>query len=287
MKTALYQDVPSPGPFFQPLYSVHNGDFQVCDPVGQVGVGPGCPDVRPPQDVGLGEVWEPLSVLRAFLVYTVACRVYIERYTHCDSNGQEGKLALSCCGALLPLVSLISLLMEKREDSCDIASSVCSSPLRCQRQGLCLLLPRGGPWSLGYSVAAVEGLAPPGPLAGVMSWPATPVIVPSWALTGHPEDSLAAPWSPLLARRSCSTGRRSGRRAPWVASGLCLGPLALSEDGASGGLLAGSAQVLPAGSARLGSSWPFSLLTEGMVSKIVIERDDLELKAEALVRAVG
>ncbi|XP_040122063.1 interleukin-9 receptor-like [Oryx dammah] len=28
MKTALYQDVPSPGPFFQPLYSVHNGDFQ-------------------------------------------------------------------------------------------------------------------------------------------------------------------------------------------------------------------------------------------------------------------
>ncbi|KAI4559251.1 hypothetical protein MJG53_017777 [Ovis ammon polii x Ovis aries] len=53
MKTALYQDVPSPGPFFQPLYSVHNGDFQVCDPVGQVGVGPGCPDVRPPQDVGL------------------------------------------------------------------------------------------------------------------------------------------------------------------------------------------------------------------------------------------
>lgn len=72
-----------------------------------------------------------------------------------------------------------------------------------------------------------------------------------------------------------------------MASGLCLGPLALSEDGASRGLLAGSAQVLPAGSARLGSSWPFSLLTEGMVSKIVIERDDLELKAEALVRAVG
>nr|XP_006041582.1 interleukin-9 receptor isoform X2 [Bubalus bubalis] len=28
MKTALYKDVPSPGPFFQPLYSVHNGDFQ-------------------------------------------------------------------------------------------------------------------------------------------------------------------------------------------------------------------------------------------------------------------
>ncbi|XP_026973867.1 interleukin-9 receptor-like isoform X2 [Sagmatias obliquidens] len=28
MKTALYQDVPSPGPFFQSLYSVHNGDFQ-------------------------------------------------------------------------------------------------------------------------------------------------------------------------------------------------------------------------------------------------------------------
>ncbi|XP_055264958.1 interleukin-9 receptor isoform X2 [Moschus berezovskii] len=28
MKTALYQDVPSPGPFFRPLYSVHNGDFQ-------------------------------------------------------------------------------------------------------------------------------------------------------------------------------------------------------------------------------------------------------------------
>ena len=47
------------------------------------------------------------------------------------------------------------------------------------------------------------------------------------------------------------------------------------------------AKDIQAGSARLGSSWPFSLLTEGMVSKIVIERDDLELKAEALVRAVG
>ncbi|XP_074202823.1 interleukin-9 receptor [Camelus bactrianus] len=28
MKTALYRDVPSPGPFFQPLYNVHNGNFQ-------------------------------------------------------------------------------------------------------------------------------------------------------------------------------------------------------------------------------------------------------------------
>ena len=33
-------------------------------------------------------------------------------------------------------------------------------------------------------------------------------------------------WSPLLAGRSCSTGRRSGRGAPWVVSGLTvLGPL--------------------------------------------------------------
>ncbi|XP_043771614.1 interleukin-9 receptor-like isoform X5 [Cervus elaphus] len=38
MKTALYQDVPSPGPFFQPLYSVHNGDFQTW--IGACGAGP-------------------------------------------------------------------------------------------------------------------------------------------------------------------------------------------------------------------------------------------------------
>lgn len=30
MKRIIYQNVPSPAPFFLPLYSVYNGDFQVC-----------------------------------------------------------------------------------------------------------------------------------------------------------------------------------------------------------------------------------------------------------------
>ncbi|KAB0382499.1 hypothetical protein FD755_004416 [Muntiacus reevesi] len=49
MKTALYQDVPSPGPFFQPLYSVHNGDFQTW--IGACGAGPqaGWDRVGPPR----------------------------------------------------------------------------------------------------------------------------------------------------------------------------------------------------------------------------------------------
>lgn len=50
------------------LYSVHNGDFQVCDPVHSRG-GARVPRCPASQDVGLGEVWGPLSVLRAFSVY--------------------------------------------------------------------------------------------------------------------------------------------------------------------------------------------------------------------------
>lgn len=70
-----------------------------------------------------------------------------------------------------------------------------------------------------------------------------------------------------------------------VAGATVSGPLLCQRM--SGGLLTGSAQVLPAGPARLGSTWPFSLLTESMVFKVVIKRDDLELKAEPLIRAVG
>lgn len=70
-----------------------------------------------------------------------------------------------------------------------------------------------------------------------------------------------------------------------VAGATVSGPLLCQRM--SECLLTGSARVLPAGPARLGSAWPFSLLTESMVFKVVIKRDDLELKAEPLIRAVG
>lgn len=110
-------------------------------------------------------------------------------------------------------------------------------------------------------------------------------MLPLWALTGHAEDSLVArgsccwPGAPAPQAEGAAGERYGGR---WC---HCLGPLALSED--AWGLLTGSARVLPAGPARLGSAWPFSLLTESMVFKVVIERDNLELKAEPLIRAVG
>lgn len=80
----------------------------------------------------------------------------------------------------------------------------------------------------------MEGLAPPGPLAGVMSWPPTPVMVPSWALTGH-SGQLGGPVVPA-AGRTLLLHRQKERQGSSM-GGLwshCLGPLALSEDGAPG-----------------------------------------------------
>ncbi|XP_042096338.1 interleukin-9 receptor isoform X2 [Ovis aries] len=65
MKTALYQDVPSPGPFFQPLYSVHNGDFQTW--IGARGASPqaGRDHAGPPRGALLeARVREAVALLR-------------------------------------------------------------------------------------------------------------------------------------------------------------------------------------------------------------------------------
>lgn len=169
--------------------------------------------------------------------------------------------------------------MEKREDSCDIASSVCSGPLRCQRWRLRLLMPWSRPRSLGYSGGRCGG---PGP-----SRPA------GWCdeLASHP-------------RHGALVGSHRPLRTAWWPCGPRCWPDALAPqaEGAAGELHGWSLVSLSwapcfvrgwssggprTGSAWLGSSWPFPLLTESMFSKIVIERDDLKLKAEALIRAVG
>ena len=56
MKRSFYREVPSPAPFFQALYSVHCGDFQVrVGPQQEWGRGWGHPRAWPAQDVGFGE----------------------------------------------------------------------------------------------------------------------------------------------------------------------------------------------------------------------------------------
>lgn len=67
---AWYRDVPSPRPFFQPLYSLHNGDFQVRDTWGWCGGRAGGARLSGlPRMWASGEAWGPLSVLGAFSVY--------------------------------------------------------------------------------------------------------------------------------------------------------------------------------------------------------------------------
>ncbi|XP_057606432.1 interleukin-9 receptor [Hippopotamus amphibius kiboko] len=63
MKTALYQDVPSPSPFFQPLYSVHNGDFQTWIGAHRAGPQPSQDSVGPPRGAWEAHVQEAIALL--------------------------------------------------------------------------------------------------------------------------------------------------------------------------------------------------------------------------------
>ncbi|XP_045445279.1 interleukin-9 receptor [Pipistrellus kuhlii] len=71
VKRTLHQDVPSPVPFFQPLYSVHHGNFQVRGGGGEVAQGPGRLRISPWRQIPgcLPAAWSflhlPVSVLAA------------------------------------------------------------------------------------------------------------------------------------------------------------------------------------------------------------------------------
>lgn len=65
VKRTFYQHVPSPVAFFQPLYSVHNGNFKVCALAAAGGAGrAGSAQISACSGCGLwGRAWGPFWVL--------------------------------------------------------------------------------------------------------------------------------------------------------------------------------------------------------------------------------
>lgn len=82
MKSTFYKNVPSPVAFFQPLYSVHNGNFQVRALATAEGRGQsrGCPSIWLQRMWALREGWGEHGGLsqcfELFLVYTVGLNLH-------------------------------------------------------------------------------------------------------------------------------------------------------------------------------------------------------------------
>lgn len=113
MKRTFYQNVPSPVTFFQPLYSVHNGNFQVCDATLK-----GLPDSA--QDVGfrqgMGEGLRALVSASRFLVHIVGLNL------HTVSQMGKKKDLSSLRLTSFALVFLIPLLMSTFSDIISVFS---------------------------------------------------------------------------------------------------------------------------------------------------------------------
>ncbi|KAH0520633.1 Interleukin-9 receptor [Microtus ochrogaster] len=71
VKRIIYQNIPSPAPFFLPLYSVYNGDFQTWTGAHRTGLQPRRNDAGTPSGGSESSIWEAITSL----TYSPACPV--------------------------------------------------------------------------------------------------------------------------------------------------------------------------------------------------------------------